>query len=213
MDRAHFLKICIKHGLTVDGEIKTPGRDSLSVLEYKAEMRKREIKKLETQEKELRVMLRNLQRLIKQAEEKLEEAKKEATNIIESGKVKANEWLEKINLSLGLIPKKDIEDKRRELVGYYKACEPYLTNDMRIAIRNEDVKGFGALVSRLTASNPDGTVARRDPGWEELFDFEIKFGEYLEMKSKNVKTEDIGKMENKVQFKAQNALYRKYGNN
>lgn len=40
-------------------------------------------------------------------------------------------------------------------------------------------------------SNPDGTVARRDPGWEELFDFEIKFGEYLEMKNKNVKTEDI----------------------
>lgn len=48
---------------------------------------------------------------------------------------------------------------------------------MRIAIRNEDVKGFGALASRLTSSNPDGTVARRDPGWEELFDFEIKFGE------------------------------------
>lgn len=90
-----------------------------------------------------------------------------------------------------MIPKKDIEDKRRELVGYYKACGPYLTNDMRIVIRNKDVKGFGALVSRLTASNPDGTVARRDPGWEELFDFEITFGEYLEMKSKNVKTEDI----------------------
>ena len=124
-------------------------------------------------------------------DEKLEETKKETTNIIESAKVKANEWFEKINLRLGLIPKKDIEDKRRELVGYYKACEPYLTNDMRIAIRNEDVKGFGALVSRLTASNPDGTVARRDPGWEELFDFEIKFEEYLEMKNKNVKTEDI----------------------
>ncbi|MBP3817368.1 MAG: hypothetical protein J6H31_03620 [Butyrivibrio sp.] len=62
---------------------------------------------------------------------------------------------------------------------------------MRIAIRNKDVKGFGALVSRLTASNPDGTVARRDSGWEELFGFEIKFEEYLEMKNKNVKTEDI----------------------
>lgn len=62
---------------------------------------------------------------------------------------------------------------------------------MRIAINNEDVKGFGALVARLTESNPDGTVARRDPGWEELFDFEIMFGEYLEMKNKNVKTEDI----------------------
>lgn len=183
MERAHFRKICVRRGLAVDGEIKTPERDSLSVLEYKAQMRKQEIQKLETQEKELRVTLRNLQRLIKQAEEKLEEAKKEATNIIESAKAKANEWLEKINIRLGLIPKKDIEDKRRELVGYYKACESYLTNDMRIAIRNEDVKGFGALVSRLTAFNPDGTVARRDPGWEELFDFEIKFGEYLEMKN------------------------------
>ena len=62
---------------------------------------------------------------------------------------------------------------------------------MKIAINNEDVKGFGVLVARLTASNPNGTVVRRDPGWEELFDFEIKFGEYLEMKNKNVKTEDI----------------------
>jgi len=191
MERVHFKKICIRRGLVVDGEIKTPERDSLSVLEYKAEMRKQEIQQLEAQEKELRGTLRNLQSLIKQAEEKLEEAKKEAASIIESAKAKANEWLEKINIRLGLIPKKDIEDKRLELVGYYKVCEPYLTNDMRIAINNEDVKGFGALVSRLTASNPDGTVARRDPGWEELFDFEIKFEEYLEMKSKNVKTEDI----------------------
>ena len=191
MERAHFKKICIRRGLAVDGEIKTPERDSLSVLEYKAEMRKQEIQKLETQEKELRGTLRNLQSLIKQAEEKLEEAKKEAASIIESAKAKANEWLEKINIRLGLIPKKDIEDKRLELVGYYKACEPYLTNDMRIAINNEDVKGFGVLVSRLTASNPDGTVARCDPGWEELFDFEIKFEEYLELKNKNVETEDI----------------------
>lgn len=191
MERAHFKKICVRRGLVVDGEIKTPERDSLSVLEYKAEMRKQEIQKLETQEKELRGTLRNLQSLIKQAEEKLEEAKKEAASIIESAKAKANEWLEKINIRLGLIPKKDIEDKRLELVGYYKACEPYLTNDMRIAINNEDVKGFGALVSRLTASNPDGTVARRNPGWEELFDFEIKFEEYLELKNKNVEMEDI----------------------
>ena len=56
----------------------------------------------------------------------MEEAKKEATNIIESAKVKANEWLEKINLRLGLIPKKDIEDRRRELVGYYKVVSPTL---------------------------------------------------------------------------------------
>ena len=200
MERAHFKKICIRRGLVVDGEVKTPERDSLSVLEYKAEMRKQEIQKLETQEKELRGTLRNLQSLIKQAEEKLEEAKKEAASIIESAKAKANEWLEKINIRLGLIPKKNIEDKRRELVGYYKACESYLTNDMRIAINNEDVKGFGALVSRLTASNPDGTVARRDPGWEELFDFEIKFEEYLEMKKKNVKTGDILKELNKPEL-------------
>lgn len=200
MERAHFKKICVRRGLVVDGEIKTPERDSLSVLEYKAEMRKQEIQQLEAQEKELRGTLRNLQSLIKQAEEKLEEAKKEAASIIESAKAKANEWLEKINIRLGLIPKKDIEDKRRELVGYYKACEPYLTNDMRMAINNEDVRGFGTLVSRLTASNPDGTVARRDPGWEELFDFEIKFGEYLEMKNKNVKTEDILKELNKPEL-------------
>jgi len=116
MERAHFCKICIRRGLAVDGEIKTPERDSLSVLEYKAEMRKQEIQKLETQEKELRGTLRNLQSLIKQAEEKLEEAKKEAASIIESAKAKANEWIEKINLRLGLIPKKDIEDKRSELV-------------------------------------------------------------------------------------------------
>ncbi len=191
MERAHFKKICIRRGLVVDGEIKTPERDSLSVLEYKTEMRKQEIQKLEAQEKELRGTLRNLQRLIKQTEEKLEEAKREAVNIIESAKAKANEWLEKINLRLGLIPKKDLEDKRQELVKYYNACKPYLTTDMSRAINAEDIKGFGSLVSRLTASNPDGTVARRDPGWEELFDFEIKFGEYLEMKNSNVKTEDI----------------------
>lgn len=191
MERTHFKKICVRRGLVVDGEIKTPERDSLSVLEYKAEMRKQEIQKLEVQEQELRGTLSNLQTLIKQAEEKLEQAKREAASIIESAKAKASEWLDKINLRLGLIPKKDIEDKRRELVGCYKACEPYLTDDMWIAINNEDVKGFGALVSRLTASNPDGTVARRDPGWEELFGFEIKFEEYLELKNKNVETEDI----------------------
>ena len=172
MEQAHFRKICVRRGLAVDGEIKTPERDSLSVLEYKAQMRKQEIQKLETQEKELRGTLHNLQSLIKQAEEKLEEAKKEVASIIESVRAKANEWFEKINIRLGLIPKKNIEDKRRELVCYYKVCESYPTNDMRIAIRNEDVKGFAALVSRLTASNPDGTVARSNPGWEELFDFE-----------------------------------------
>ena len=78
-----------------------------------------------------------------------------------------------------------------DLSSYYKACEPYLINDMRVAINKEDVEGFGVLVSRLTAHNSDGTVARRNPVWEELFDFEIKFKEYLEMKNKNVETEDI----------------------
>lgn len=71
---------------------------------------------------------------------------------------------------------------------------------MRIAINNEDVKGFGSLVSRFTESNPDGTVTRRDPRWEELFDFEIKFEEYLEMKNKKVKTEDILKVLNKPEL-------------
>ena len=96
-----------KDETTAHGEIKTPERDSLSVLEYKAQMREQEIQKLETQEKELRRTLRSLQSLIKQAEEKLEEAKKEAASIIESAK--ANEWLEKINIRLGLIPKKTLK--------------------------------------------------------------------------------------------------------
>lgn len=118
MERAHFRKICIHKGLAIDGEIKTPERDSLSVLEYKAEMRKQEIQKLEVKEKELRGILRNLQNLINQAEGKLEAVKREAASIIESAKAKANEWLEKINIRLGLIPKKDIEDKRCELITY-----------------------------------------------------------------------------------------------
>lgn len=104
----------------------TPERDSVSVLEYKAEMRKREIKKLETQEKELRVTLRNLQRQIKQVEEQLEEAKKEATNIIESAKVKANEWLEKINLRLGLIPRKISKISGENLLAITRRVSPTL---------------------------------------------------------------------------------------
>ena len=59
---------------------------------------------------------------------------------------------------------------------------------------------FLRILSRLAASNPDGTVARRGPGWEELFDFEIKFGDYLEMKNKNVKAEDILKELNKPEL-------------
>lgn len=191
MERAHFRKICICRGLAVDGEIKTPERDSLSVLEYKAEMRKQEIQKLEVRERELRGALRNLQNLIKQAEEKIEEAKKEAAYILEEAHAKVDCLLEKINRLLGLIPKKDIEDKRLQLVEYYNDCKPYLTDDMKCAIKAEDVGAFAAMVSKMTASNPDGTVARRDPGWDELFSFEIEFRDYLKMKRKNVKTEDI----------------------
>ena len=54
MEREYFKKICICRSLEIDGEIKTPERDSLSVLEYKTKMRKQEIQKLETQEKEVR---------------------------------------------------------------------------------------------------------------------------------------------------------------
>ncbi len=99
--------------------------------------------------------------------------------------------LEKINRRLGLIPKKDIEDKRLQLVEYYNDCKPYLTDDMKRAINAEDIAAFGDMVSALRSYNPDNTVARSDPGWNELFSFEIKFKEYLEMKNKNVKTEDV----------------------
>lgn len=88
MERAHFRKICISRGLAVDGEIKTPERDSLSAFEYKAEMGKQENQKLEVMEKELRGTLRNLQSLIKQADEKIEVAKKEAVRIIEEAHAK-----------------------------------------------------------------------------------------------------------------------------
>ena len=76
----------------------------------------------------------------------------------------------------------DTRDLNCKTLRQYNACERYLTDDMRIAINKEAVEGFGALVSRLMAHNSDDTVARRDPEWEELFDFEIKFGEYLELK-------------------------------
>lgn len=191
VEREHFRRICIRHGLNVDGEIKTPERDSLSVLEYKAEMRKQEIQKLEVQEKELRGTLRSLQNLIKQAEEKLEAAKAEAARILEEAHAKVDGLLEKINRRLGLIPKKDIEDKRQELVRYYNACEKYLTDDMKRAINEEDIIKFGTLVNNMRTYNPDSTVARSNLGWEEVTSFEMKFEEYLEMKSQNVKTEDI----------------------
>lgn len=54
MERAVFRKICISRGLLVDEEIKTPERDSISVLEYKREMRKKEVAALETKADELK---------------------------------------------------------------------------------------------------------------------------------------------------------------
>lgn len=99
--------------------------------------------------------------------------------------------LEKINRRLGLIPKKDIEDKRLQLGEYYNDCKPYLTNDMKRAVNADDIMAFGKMVSAMRSYNPDNTVERSNPGWNELFSFEIKFKEYLEMKNKNVKTEDI----------------------
>ena len=62
---------------------------------------------------------------------------------------------------------------------------------MKRVINAEDIAAFGEMVSAMRSYNPDNTVARSDPGWSELFSFEIKFKEYLEMKNANVKTEDI----------------------
>ena len=191
MERAHFRKICIRRGLAVDGEIKAPERDSLSVLEYKAEMRKQEIQKLEFKEKELRGNLYNLQNLIKQAEDKLEKAKKEATRILEEAHAKVDGLMEKINLSLGLIPKKDIEDKRLQVVEHYNECKKYLTDDMMQAIKAEDMESLSHLVFAMVIKNPDGTTARWKPGFKEVSDFYMRYKEYTEMKNKNVKTEDI----------------------
>lgn len=191
MERAHFRKICIRRGLAVDGEIKTPERDSLSVLEYKAEMRKQEIQKLEVQEKELRGTLRNLQNLIKQAEEKIEEAKKEAARILEEAHAKVDGLLEKINRRLGLIPKKDIEDERQKVEKSYFECQKYLTDDMRRAINNEDIESLKHMVYAMVVNNPDGTTARWEPGFEQVSSFYSHFKDYVEMKNKNVKTEDI----------------------
>ncbi len=53
------------------------------------------------------------------------------------------------------------------------------------------IMAFGKMVSAMRSYNPDNTVARSDPGWNELFSFEIKFKEYLDMKKKNVNTEEI----------------------
>ena len=191
MERAHFRKICLRHGLSVDGEIKTPERDSLSVLEYKAEMRKQEIKKLEVQETMLKGNLRNLESLIEQAEEKLEAAKKEASRILEEAHAKVDGLMEKINLRLGLIPKKDIEDKRLELIEYYTDCKQYLSDDMKLAINKYDLKSLREMVHEMIVMAPDGTVSKWKPGYQEVSSFETKLREYVEMKKKNVKTEDI----------------------
>lgn len=62
---------------------------------------------------------------------------------------------------------------------------------MKRAINAEDITVFGEMVSAMCSYNPDNTVARSDLGWNELFSFEIKFKEYLDIKKKNVNTEEI----------------------
>lgn len=54
MERSVFRNICMSRGLLVDEENATPERDSLSVLEYKSEMRKKELKSLEDKAEELK---------------------------------------------------------------------------------------------------------------------------------------------------------------
>ena len=81
--------------------------------------------------------------------------------------------------------------KRHELVKYYNACKEYLTDDMMSAINAEDVETLGHLVYKMVINNPDGTVARWEPGYEKVLSFYMAFEEYVEMKNKNVKTEDI----------------------
>ncbi len=46
-------------------------------------------------------------------------------------------------------------------------------------------------VHKMIVLAPDGTVDKWEPGYQEVSSFETKFKEYLEMKNRNVKTEDI----------------------
>lgn len=54
LERELFRSICISHGLVVDAEIATPERDSLSVVEYKREVKEKEVLELEKTAEELR---------------------------------------------------------------------------------------------------------------------------------------------------------------
>lgn len=52
-ERKVFGDICRAHNLVVDKEISTPERDTLSVLDYKKQMRQEEMLQLEAQAKQL----------------------------------------------------------------------------------------------------------------------------------------------------------------
>ena len=155
LERAHFRRICIRHGLTVDEETKTPERDSLSVLEYKAEMQKQNIAVLTAQETELNNSVNNLRSLIKQAQEKLESIKLEAANKLEEAQSAVSNLWERINIRLGLIPKKEIYEAKEKATEYYRKCVKYVTPEMKEAIANEDMDTLHSLISPLCVRNPD----------------------------------------------------------
>ncbi len=62
---------------------------------------------------------------------------------------------------------------------------------MRRAINNEDIESLKHMVYAMVVNNPDGTTARWEPGFEQVSSFYSRFKDYVEMKNKNVKTEDI----------------------
>lgn len=191
LERAHFRRICIRHGLTVDEETKTPERDSLSVLEYKAEMQKQNIAVLTAKETELNNSVNTLQCLIKQAQEKLESIKLEAVNKLEEAQSAVSDLWERINIRLGLIPKKEIYEAKEKATEYYRKCVKYVTPEMKEAIANEDMDTLHSLISPLCVRNPDDTVKEWKPGYRELADFSYSYEEYLKKKQKNTTTEEI----------------------
>lgn len=191
LERAHFRRICIKHGLTVDEEIKTPERDSLSVLEYKAEMKKQNIAVLTTKETELSNSVNNLQSFIKQAQEKLDSIKLEASKKLEETQSTISDLWERINIRLGLIPKKEIYEAREKTTVYYRKCAKYVTPEMKAAIASEDIDTLNDLIHTLCVINPDNTIKEWKTGYKELRDFSYSYEEYLEKKKKNTTTEGI----------------------
>lgn len=191
LERAHFRRICIKHGLTVDEETKTPERDSLSVLEYKAEMQKKNIANLQAKETELNNSVNNLQSLIKQAQEKLEAIRLEAANKWEEAQSAVSGLWEKINIRLGLIPQKDIYEAKERATEYYRKCAKYVTPEMKAAIASEDIDTLNDLIYTLVVINPDNTIKEWKPGYSELRDFSHSYGDYLNKKKTNTTTEEI----------------------